>query len=346
MRALKTLLIILGAVVGIAAVMYAMGDPDYRVERGVVISAPPGSVFGHVSTLAAMDKWSPWNEKDPNMKKSMEGTDGTVGAKAMWEGNSDVGKGTQEITAIVPGERVALKLAFEEPFASKSEIEVGLVPEGEGTKVTWAMMGKNEGFMSRAMSVIFNMDKMIGPEFEKGLGYLKQQAETDYAEEKTKAAASPAYDITITDRPAMLYIGKREVVKWDDMKDFFGKNFGTGMGAAGKAGVQPAGPPSGVYFDWNEKEMTADMIAGIPVAADAKAKLKGMDLYEAPASKALVIDYYGGYSGTGAAHEAMDAYMKANNLTMNTNAIEEYVTDPGSEPDSAKWLTKVIYLVK
>lgn len=344
MRALKTLIIIVGAVLGICAVMYAMGDPDYRVERAVVIDAPPGSVFGHVSTLAAMDKWSPWNEKDPSMKKSMEGTDGTVGAKAMWEGNGDVGKGTQEIAAIVPNERVALKLAFEEPFASTSDVEVGLAPEGEGTKVTWMIAGKNAGFMDRAMSVIFNMDKMIGPEFEKGLGYLKQQAEAAYAEEKTKAA--PAFDITTMDRPAMLYIGKREIVKWADMKDYFGKNFGAGMGAAGKAGVQPAGAPSGVYFEWNEKDMTADMIAGIPVPKEAKGKLKGQDIYETPASKALVIDYYGGYSNMKAPHEAMDAYMKANNLTMNANVIEEYITDPGNEPDSTKWLTKVIYLVK
>ncbi len=130
MRALKTILIIVGAVLGIGAIMYAMGDPDYRVERGVVINAPTTSVFGHVGTLAAMDKWSPWNEKDPNMKKSMEGTDGTVGAKATWEGNSDVGKGSQEIAAIVPGERVALKLAFVEPFASNCDVEVGLAPEG------------------------------------------------------------------------------------------------------------------------------------------------------------------------------------------------------------------------
>ena len=347
MRALKTLIIILGAVLGIGAVMYAMGDPDYRVERAVVIDAPPGSVFGHVSTLAAMDKWSPWNEKDPNMKKSMEGTDGTVGAKAMWEGNSDVGKGTEEIAAIVPNERIVLNMVIEEPFAGISEAQVVLTPEGEGTNVTWLMTGTNEGFLNRAMSVIFNTEKMVGPEFEKGLGYLKQQAEAAYAEEKARAAAAPAFEITTTDRPAMLYIGKREVVKWADMKDYYGKNFGAGMGAAGKAGVQPAGPPSGIYFEWNEKDMTADMIAGIPVAADAKAKLKGVDLYEAPASKALVIDYYGGYNGIGKAHEAMDAYLKANTgMVHHTNAIEEYITDPGSEPDSTKWLTKVIYLVK
>ena len=69
------------------------------------------------------------------------------------------------------------------------------------------------------------------------------------------------------------------------------------------------------------------------MAADAKAKLKGVDLYEAPASKALVIDHYGGYNGIGKAHEAMDVYLKANTgVVHHTNVIEEYITDPGSEP--------------
>ena len=183
---------------------------------------------------------------------------------------------------------------------------------------------------------------MIGKDFEKGLGRLKEQAEKAYAE----TPKAPVYAITTADRPAMLYVGKREVVKWADMKAFYGKHFGEGMAAIAKAGVAPAGAPTGVYFEWNEKDMTADMIAGIPVAMDARAKLKGLDIYEVPASKALMIDYTGGYSNMAAPHEAMDAYMKANNLTMNLNVVEEYITDPMSEPDSTKWHTNIIYLIK
>lgn len=42
----------------------------------------------------------------------------------------------------------------------------------------------------------------------------------------------------------------------------------------------------------------------------------------------------------------MDAYMRENKLEQLTPVIEEYVTDSGSEPDSTKWLTKVVYFVK
>lgn len=341
MRALKIILIIIAALGVLAAILGFTGSDTYRYERSVTIAAPADAVYGHVSSLAAMDKWSPWNDLDPNMKKSMEGTDGTLGATAKWEGNDDVGKGEQRIDSLVPGQHVRTHLTFIEPFASESNALIELTSVGDSTKVTWAMVGEN-GFMSKLMSKFVDMDAMIGKDFEKGLGRLKEQAEAAYA----SAPKAPAYEITTIERPAMVYVGKREVVKWADMKDFFGKHFGEGMAAIGKAGVAPAGPPTGVYFEWNEKEQTADMIAGIPVAADAKAKLKGLDLYEAPASKALQIDYTGGYSSMAAPHEAMDAYIKANNLEHHTNVVEEYITDPGTEPDSTKWLTRIIYFIK
>lgn len=341
MRALKIVLIILVSLAVVAVILGLTGSDTFRYERSVTIAAPSNVVYGHTSSLGAMDKWSPWNDLDPNMKKTLEGTDGTLGATAKWEGNDDVGKGEQRIDSLVPDKLVRTHLTFIEPFASESDALIELQGMGDSTKVTWAMVGEN-GFMSKLMGKFFDMDAMIGKDFEKGLGRLKELAEKTFAE----APKAPVYEIVTVDRPAMLYVGKREVVKWADMKDFFGTNFGSGMAAIGKAGVAPAAVPSGVYFEWNEKDMTADMIAGIPVPLDAKAKLKGLDLYEAPASKALVIDYYGGYSNMMAAHGAMDAYMKANNLSMNQNVIEEYISDPGTEPDSSKWLTKIIYLVK
>ena len=38
--------------------------------------------------------------------------------------------------------------------------------------------------------------------------------------------------------------------------------------------------------------------------------------------------------------------MSTEGVDLNANVIEEYVTDPGQEQDSTKWLTNVIYLIK
>ncbi len=342
MRALKTILVIVAALVGLWLLGGLFGPKEGHVERSTVIKATPETIYEHIRYLKNMDEWGVWRKSDPNAKYDFSGEDGTVGAKASWDGEV-VSQGSQTITALDPNKSVKTDLAFG-PMVSQASLD--LTPKGpDSTEVKWSLHGETP-FMYRAMAIFMSMDKMVGPDFETGLANLKAICETKQAEADKAKAAEPSYPVAVSEWPAKLFVGKREVVKWADMKDFFSKNFGTGMAAAGKAGVQPAGAPSGVYFEWNEKDMTADMIAGIPVPMDAKAKLKGLDLYETPASKALTIDYYGGYSGMMKPHMAMDAYMKANNFTMNANVVEEYLTDPGSEPDSTKWLTRITYLVK
>jgi len=61
-------------------------------------------------------------------------------------------------------------------------------PTPEGTKVTWAMEGQN-GFLAKAASLVFDMDKLVGEDFEKGLASLKVQAE-EASKTKAQAAAN------------------------------------------------------------------------------------------------------------------------------------------------------------
>jgi effector-binding domain-containing protein len=45
------------------------------------------------------------------------------------------------------------------------------------------------------------------------------------------------------------------------------------------------------------------------------------------------------------AHGAMADYMKEKGLEHSV-VIEEYLSDPGSEKDSTKWLTNIFYVIK
>lgn len=342
MRALKTILIILLALVAILVILGLMGPNDFRVERSAVIKAPVEVVYANVSSLAGMDKWGPWKEMEHNMTATLSGSpDGQVGAISHWK--SDESEGEQELAELEPNKSVKTKLRFISPWEANNEATYDLEAMGDSTKVTWGIQGQNN-FMGKIMSVFMDMDKMVGPMFEKGLANLKGLAESEATAAKEKPA--PSMEIASMDRPATLYFGERKRVKWSDLKAFYAENLMKSMGIIQKAGVQPIGAPSGVYFEWDEKNQEADLLAGIPVPSDAKAKLKGMTFYETPASKAYQIAYYGGYTGVGKAHEAMDAKMKADGVAMNANVVEEYVTDPGQEPDSTKWLTNVIYLIK
>ena len=55
-------------------------------------------------------------------------------------------------------------------------VTFALTPQGTATQVTWAMQGPAP-FISKVMQVFFNMDKMVGGDFEVGLAKLKTVAE-------------------------------------------------------------------------------------------------------------------------------------------------------------------------
>jgi hypothetical protein len=62
------------------------------------------------------------------------------------------------------------------PFEDSSTAEFTFQPEGDRTVVTWSMFGR-KNFISKAVCLFMNMDKMLGGEFEKGLAQLKAIAE-------------------------------------------------------------------------------------------------------------------------------------------------------------------------
>lgn len=76
------------------------------------------------------------------------------------------------ITDSRANELVRLKLEFIKPFASVATTEFTFKPEGNQTTVTWSMVG-DKNFMSKAVCLFMNMDKMVGGDFEKGLASLK-----------------------------------------------------------------------------------------------------------------------------------------------------------------------------
>jgi hypothetical protein len=92
-----------------------------------------------------------------------------------WEGDSKAGAGRMEIidTSLT---RITINLAFTKPFETQNITEFILEPDGENTKVTWAMRGPNR-FIGKIMHVFFNMDNMIGKDFEAGLSNMKSFAE-------------------------------------------------------------------------------------------------------------------------------------------------------------------------
>lgn len=331
----KVLYVILG-LIAIYLILCLFGPSVVKVERSADINAPKDLVQKQLANLKFFhDAWSPWTEKDSAMKTSYTGEPGQPGSTYSWESDKDdVGKGSMTYEKTV-SDSVLQSLNFD--GMGTTPVYFIAKEENGTTHVTWGMEFKI-GFFGRAPMLFINMDKQIGPDYERGLAKLKP-----LLEQMAAVPAAKEYEIKEQQWEAKTFYGKKDKLSFDKLGPFFAENYGKLGADIGKAKEQPIGPPKAIYFSFDETTMVSDVAAVMEVPAGTK--LAGWEKFETPASKVLVIEYYGPYEKSGEAHYAMDAYIKKNGLTQG-NVIEEYVTDPMSEKDPAKWLTKIYYLLK
>jgi hypothetical protein len=167
--------VLLVVVAGI--LIYAATKPnDFRVQRSIAIKAPAEKIYGQIADLKAWRAWSPYEVKDPDMKRTLSGAPSGKGAVYEWDGNKNVGAGRMEIVEANTPSIVKIKLDFLKPFEGHNTAEFTMVPSGDTTNVTWAMYGPSP-FMMKVMGTFMNMDKMIGDDFAVGLANLKAVAE-------------------------------------------------------------------------------------------------------------------------------------------------------------------------
>ena len=141
---LKTLAVIAAVVAVIVAgiLIYAATRPDsFTVKRSAAIKAPPERLFALINDLHGWAAWSPYEKKDPDMKRSFGGAQYGKGAVYAWEGDRNVGQGRMEITDTSAPSRIVIKLDFLKPFEGHNVAEFTMVPQGDATNVTWAMYG-------------------------------------------------------------------------------------------------------------------------------------------------------------------------------------------------------------
>ena len=171
-----TVLAVLALVI-LTVLALALTRPDeLRVQRSIVIDAPAERIHPHINDFSRWRAWSPYEVKDPAMQRTLSGATSGPGAVYGWEGNKQVGSGRMEITGDVVPSKVTIKLDFFQPFEGHNTAEFSLRASGTGTEVTWVMFGPAV-FMSKLMGLFFNMDKMIGTDFAKGLENLKALVE-------------------------------------------------------------------------------------------------------------------------------------------------------------------------
>jgi len=186
MKILKILLFIVVGIIGIVIILGLVAPKKYSVERSVSIEAPTGLVKDQIVRFENFKEWEPWGAADPNMKVTIEGEDGAVGAVYRWEGNDQVGSGTQEIINMTD-DRVDIKLNFIAPWESEDFTYYEFNDQGESVEVTWGMDGTNP-FPMNVMAMFMDIEGMIGNQYDKGLNQLKARCQNMAAEMKAEEA--------------------------------------------------------------------------------------------------------------------------------------------------------------
>lgn len=334
MKILKRILIVLGIIILLIVIVGLILPAKVTIEKSIVINAPEATVFEQVNTLKNWEKWSPWAKMDPTAKVVYNDIPSGNGASYSWEGEK-IMKGTMTLADVKEYSHITEKMLFNGKDSAQATMD--FVKEGKGVKVTWKMdMDNGWNVFGRLATAIF-VKGMMEDAFEQGLKDMKDVAE------KAPVVSSDAKEykvVEIQTQPGMA-LGIDATCTEATVGETLGKSYGEIMAYMGKNGLKQNGPAFAIYKNWGAK---VELTACIPV--DKKNTGSGnIKLVETKAGNAVKVDYYGPYAGSVAAHNAIDAWAKANSKTIVGAPWEVYVNDPTTvKPEEIH--TEVIYPIQ
>lgn len=328
MRALKTLLIIVAAVMGLAVVLGLLGPRHSVVFRSVVIQAPVATVLPKTTSMEAMKGWVPW---------VMDGGGVTTSLKVDW---------LKPVPEDTEGP-VHLSGLFGDPVDAEAQVELGIRTMGDSTEVVWRWSTDND-FFDRIRFMVNEVEPLVAPDLEKGLAQLKTLAEQDHADwlAAERAKVFRGFRIETEERAAMTVAGRRAVVKWAELGEFLEKAFEETGETLRDAGLPTTGHPLAFYHKWDTTARKTDVFAGLALVADTVTSIPGCTVARLEAGRALALEFTGAHKGSEVAYAAMEDMMRARGLQERYAPFEEYVRGPLNEPDTAKWLMRIWWPVE
>ncbi len=326
MKILKILGVLVLLLIVLASITLYLLPGKAHVERSITIDASPTKVSGVLLDLKQNNAWSPWYEKDPEATYTYEGIYG-VGSRMAWKGNSEVGEGALWIDNVSD---TLIEMGMDFGMGGSPGASYILKPVENGTMVTWTFDQKMKG-VDKLFGLM--MDSFLGPDYEKGLQKLKK-----YIEEMPDVPAA----VSKEHLQPQLYIGSRSIMPEDPamISVKMGQMFGAIMTYLQTDNIEMMGPPFTIYEGVGTQRI--EMIAGIPVKDTIAVDEENLFIGNTPQGLMLKVVHSGSYHKLPETHEAIQAYLDYTNMQVGP-PMEQYITDPGLEPDTAKWETHIFY---
>jgi effector-binding domain-containing protein len=271
---------------------------------------------------------------------TLSGTDGTIGAASSWTGDPNIsGDGKIEILSLELNKKITHRIYFIRPKKGTA-LSVFTLHETNGlTTVTWNFEMPTPRPWN-IFNLFYSMDKEMGKDFEYSLSTLKT-----LIEQNAPSAAARTYEVLMMNFPATSFATIRQRVSWADIGAYYKEHLPLLLPAEAPADAPPV-TASGLIYEWDEKDQQADMAVAIPVPAGTKTENPLIQMVDIPASKAVFVNYYGDYKNEPEAYASIRKYLSENSLKQKLPVIEQYMIGPAMEKDTAKWLTRIVFLVE
>lgn len=345
MKFLKRLLTFIVALAVLLLLVSFFLPGKVHVERSLQMNGvKPASVYAQLNDLKSYDKWMPWNQKDPNMKKTWGEKTAGEGAWYSWESKvKDVGNGKMTITESTPDKSVKTDLNFMENGTAKAGWDI--VEKDGGSDVKWYMDSEATGnFLWAAMSkyMFLFMDKMVGPDFEKGLENLKKVAEAAPVMPANMPEPKMEVEEKTTTAMNLLYI-KTSAANFDEISKKLGSAY-TNIGLFAKPlGIKMTGAPMAFY---SGPDFPMKIEAAVPVDKLPPATQGSINTKQLMESHAVVVHFWGPYTLLPKAYDKIKEWMKANNKESNGAPYEVYIGDPVTVKDPYQVQTDIYQPIK
>lgn len=340
MKFLKIFGIILGILLLLLIAASLLLPAKTTVVRSIEINAKPKNIFKHINDFHQWPLWSPWYKKDTAATFEYNEIAAGSGSKLTWNSNNpEVGKGSMTILQSIPFEKIEIKLEMGwNPAMSIFLLE----PSAENNyKLSWSMESDASSlpFYLVPFSKIFNvmMESFVAPDFEAGLSNLKALAEAE------KELNIGGYEAEIRDFAGLDYLGIRNQLKEAEIGAKLGENYALLAETIVNNAAKQKGAPFTINYSAKDKVYDMETCLGVDGPLSVGFPIVPGKLEP---GKHLVIKYYGAYEKMGPVYGAGFAFLVNNNLKASGPPIEFYITDPIAEPDTAKWLTELVFPFK
>lgn len=329
MKALLKILYILLFLVVLILLAGLFLPKEANIQASVYINASDKIVFDQINDLKNWKTWSPWEQADSTMQIIYGEQTIGEGASYSWTSKHS-GSGKLIITQSIPLSKVAMELDFGEQ--GKASTYWTIEREKELTKLTWIFDNDNLGYFERYFMVLFRKNMLNT--FNRGLQKIKE-----IAEDLRLSRISEIKIVAMEKQPAMVIIDSCEVEKIDSlMIDMFDRV----TRYMERRKLEPVGPPFTIYYSWNP-EGVSKFACGIPIEKRTWG-WKDYSVIELPEGEAATVVHWGKFDSE-KPYLALDQYIRENALSVKDFIWEVYLTNPSSEPDTAKWKKQIYYPV-